>query len=334
MLSLPLVSVICTVYNHQEFVKKTLLSVFSQTYPRIELIVIDNCSQDDSVKVIEEAIAGKSDVVFIRNRENIGLCKAFNQGFTLSSGEYIIDLSGDDILLPQRVEKQVGYFDKLSAEYAVVFTNASVVDADGNFIRYHYPVDSDGKAKKKPPDGNVYQEVLRGYFICTPTMMVRRAVLAELNGYDEQLSYEDFDFWVRSSVKYSYAYLDEVLTCKRELGNSLSRKVVEKGSGILDSTFAVCLKAKELNRCSTDDKILADRIKTFVRKCWYAQEYQLAFKFKVLLESLCEVDHGTSFVLLLCRYSVPVNKLYRIYLNYFYKKKVKIKRVLPEKLNF
>jgi glycosyltransferase involved in cell wall biosynthesis len=334
MLPLPLVSIICTVYNHQEFVKEALLSVFWQTYPRIELIIIDNCSQDNSVKVIEEVIAGRSNVVFIRNRENAGLCKAFNQGFALSSGAYIVDLSADDILLPERVQKQVAHFNKLSTKYAVVFTNASIIDTSGNLMRYHYPVDANGKAEKKPPAGNIYQEVLRGYFICTPTMMVRRAVLAELGGYDEQLSYEDFDFWVRSSVEHHYGYLDDVLTCKREVESSLSKQVIKKGGGILDSTFVVCLKAKELNRCLTHDMILANRIKKFVRKCWYAQEYRLAFKFKDLLESVGEVDYGTSFVLLLCRFRVPVNKLYRIYLNYFYQKKVKIKRVFSLKINF
>lgn len=327
MFSKPLVSVICTVFNHQEFVYEALQSVFNQTYPRIELIVLDNASEDKSVEEIERAINGKPNVTFIRNKQNLGLCRAFNQGLKLSSGDYIIDLSADDLLIRSRVEKQVASFSQLPTDYAVVYTNAAAITTKGNWIDFHYPVDSLYKALVKPPSGTIYKEVLREYFICTPTMMMRRQALKELSGYDERLTFEDFDFWVRSSAKYRYHYLDEVLTFKREVSNSLSKKVVEKGSGILDSLLLVCEKAKDLNSDAEEDTLLAERIKTFIRKCWYAGEYQLALQFEKLLTSFGNVDYLTRFVLLACRCRIPVNKLYRIYLNYFYKKKVKLKSI-------
>lgn len=327
MSSKPLVSIICTVYNHQKFVKEALLSVFNQTYSRIELIIVDNGSQDNSVEVIEKEIYGRLNVVFIRNQQNLGLCKAFNQGFGLSSGDYIIDLSADDVLVPSRVEKQVICFNQLSEEYAVVYTNALNITKQGSWVDYHHAVDKYGKVVVNPPSGYIYKEVLQRYFICTPTMMISRKVLIELGGYDERLTFEDFDFWVRSSAKYRYHYLDEVLTFKREVSNSLSKKVVEKGSGILDSLLLVCEKAKDLNSDAEEDTLLAERIKTFIRKCWYAGEYQLAFQFEKLLTSLGNVDYLTRFVLSACRCRIPINKLYRIYLNYFYKKKVKLKSI-------
>jgi hypothetical protein len=241
----------------------------------------------------------------------------------LSSGDYIIDLSADDILLPSRVEKQVILFSRLTDDYAVVFTNAEIIDVEGRRLASHYKVDSTGRALRRPPDGEVYQDILKRYFICTPTMMMRRTVMDELGGYDEHLIFEDFDFWVRSSVNYRYAYLDELLTCKRVVDGSLSGEVVKKDSGLLVSTLVICRKAMELNRCLLEDKLLADRTRTFIRKCWYAEEFELAFRFESLLKSLDVVDVKTQLVLQLCRCGIPVNKLYRFYLNYFYKKKVK-----------
>ncbi len=72
------------------------------------------------------------------------------------------------------------------------------------------------------PQGDVYRDMLTTYFIPGPTMMIRREVFAALGGYDESLSYEDFDFWVRSSRIYRYAFLNERLTSIRKLKSSMS----------------------------------------------------------------------------------------------------------------
>lgn len=310
----PWVSVICISYNHEDYVQEALRSVVEQIYPNVELIVIDNGSTDHSAERIAQFAAHNSAVRFIRNPVNLGLNRAFNQGLAIAGGRYIIDLSADDVLLPNRISRQADQFELLSGPYAVVFSNAAYIDKQGNKTAIHYPVDAAGRARTKIPSGDVFRAVLESYFICTPTMMMRRDVLNELGGYDETLSYEDFDFWVRSSRLYYYAYVDEVLTFKRTLPNSLSAQVSLPENQLLHSTLAVCHKA--FDRCQTSDEYqaLANRIRTFIRKAFYAEQFGLSIQFGQLLSQIERPGLSTSLILKLSRLRPPVNRLYRQYL--------------------
>lgn len=315
-MKVPLVSVICTAYNHEEFIDEALASVARQTYPNIELIIIDNASTDGTLKRINLFCQQHSYAHRITNAWNKGLCAAFNQGLALAKGTYVIDFSGDDLLLPCRIERQVAYFETLPEHYGVIFSNAQYIDTAGVPGQTHYPVDTSGHAKVPVPVGDVYQAVLERYFICTPTMMIRRRVLDVLSGYDESLVYEDFDFWVRSSVRYLYAYQDEVLTQKRVVRSSLSTWVFQPGSGMLESTLAVCNKAYDLNRNQKEFDALASRIRTFIRKCFYAQEFELAVRFRHLLNYIEDPGLATECIILLCRMRLPVNWVYRFYVQW------------------
>ena len=310
----PLVTVILTAYNQVDYIGETLASVFDQTYPNLELIVIDNASTDDTLAVIEAFKNPSRNFLFIKNRRNSGLCAAFNYGLSIAKGKYVIDLSGDDILMPGRIEKQVEAFESLSDDFAVIFTNARYISPAGKELENHYLVDSKGKALRPVPSGDIYKNVLERYFICTPTMMMRTSTMRELGGYDETLTFEDFDFWVRSAAKYKYFYVDEVLTKKRIVPSSLSSLVYKKGSGMLASYYAVCNKAYDLNRDQQEFDLLAARIRTFIRKCWYAQEYELAVRFRVLLNYIENPGWQTELIVFMCRLHLPVNFAYRFYI--------------------
>jgi glycosyltransferase involved in cell wall biosynthesis len=313
----PLVTVICTAFNHEDYIHAALASVVAQTYQNIELIVIDNGSTDATLRKIDDFCQQHPNVRRIANAWNKGLCAAFNQGFFQSNGKYLIDLSGDDVLLPHRIKKQVAYFEQLPERYGVIFSNAQYVNEAGEGLHFHYPIDAKGRATRPVPSGDVYKDILDHYFICTPTMMIRRSVMEALGGYDESLCYEDFDFWVRSAVQYKYAYQDQILTYKRLLTNSLSTQVYQPGNCILQSTYQVCNKAYDLNRNQEEFDALARRIRTFIRKCFYAQEFELAIQFRKLLNYIEDPDSGTEFIVLLCRLRLPVNRLYRLYISLY-----------------
>lgn len=310
----PLVTVILTAYNQEKYIGDTLASVFDQTYPNLELIVIDNASTDDTLAVIQTFKNPSRNFSLVKNRKNSGLCAAFNYGLSIAKGKYVIDLSGDDVLMPDRIEKQVAAFELLPENYAVIFSNAQYIDSAGKKLGNHYEVDVHGSAVRPIPSGDVYKNVLERYFICTPTMMMRTSTMLELGGYDETLTFEDFDFWVRSAAKFQYFYLDEILTQKRIVPSSLSSMVYKKGSGMLASYYAVCNKAYDLNRDQQEFDLLAARIRTFIRKCWYAQEYELAVRFRVLLNYIENPGWQTELVVLMCRLHLPVNFAYRFYI--------------------
>ena len=311
---LPLVTVILTVFNQEKYLEETLNSVFCQTYPSLQLIVIDNASTDGSLRIIHRFQQSGHVFQWVKNRCNEGLCRAFNRGLALAHGKYVIDLSGDDMMLPDRIAKQVEAFEALPEDYAVIFSNAICIDESGQDLHYHYAVDEWGRSVTRVPSGDVYKKVLENYFICTPTMMMRRVTLNLLGGYDEELLFEDFDFWVRSAVRFKYHYQDEILTKKRLHSASLSSLVYQKNSGLLNSYYTVCNKAYDLNRDQQEFNLLAARIRTFIRKCLYAHEFELAMQFRRLLNYIENPGWQTELVILLCRLHLPVNFAYRFYI--------------------
>ena len=261
---LPWVTVICTSYNQQAFVAAAIQSVIAQSYPNIDLIVIDNGSTDQTATRIDEVILPYPAIRFIRNTLNLGLNRAFNQGLALAKGQYIIDLSADDVLLPDRVARQVVFFEQLPDEYGVVFSNASYIDASGKVTGVHYPIEpATGLARAVVPTGYIFRQILTRYFILPPPMMMRRHVLHQLNGYDEALSYEDFDFWVRSSRFCRYAYQDAILTQKQPHTNAMSAQVAQPRNDLLPSTLLVCRKALALCETPAERRALALRIQKF-----------------------------------------------------------------------
>ena len=310
----PWVSVICTCYNQADYVVASLRSVINQHYANVELVVIDNASTDDSVAQIQSFCQQHPAVRFVQNTVNIGLCRAFNQGLALTTGDFVIDLAADDVLMPNRVARQVARFLSLPYFYGVVFSNAALINADGQVLGHHFPLNAAGYSNVTVPSGDVFSAVLAHYFICTPTMMMRRSMLDELGGYDEDLAFEDFDLWVRSSRQYRYAYIDEVLTQKRRLPYSLGQQISLPENTLLESTLRVCYKAKSL--CQTPDErhILANRVRQFIRKCFYAEQQELANKFGRLLREIETPDLVTRLILRLGYLNLPINGIYRYYL--------------------
>ncbi|MEM7249333.1 MAG: glycosyltransferase family A protein [Acidobacteriota bacterium] len=134
----PLVSVICLCYNHASFVEEAIDSVLNQTYPNIQLIVVDDASEDTSKEVIQEKVREVSGIEFLDISQNLGNCKAFNQGLAMANGEYIIDLAADDVLFPTRVARGVQELVKRGSDYGVNFTNAQIIDSEGSFLRNFY----------------------------------------------------------------------------------------------------------------------------------------------------------------------------------------------------
>jgi glycosyltransferase involved in cell wall biosynthesis len=316
----PFVTVILTAFNQGKYIGETLQTILAQTYLNLQVIVIDNGSSDETLSVTESIISGLPGFTLIKNTVNAGLCRAFNQGLALAKGKYIIDLSADDLMLPDRIEKQVQAFEQLDPEYGVIFSNARHMDAKGTLLHFHYPVNASGKSAKVIPSGDVYKSILKEYFICTPTMMMRTRMLVEMGGYDESLDFEDFDLWVRSAVRYKYFYQDEVLTWKRNVPGSLGTQIYKKGNRLLQTCYLVCNKAYDLNRDQEEFELLAERIRTFIRKCFYAQEFELAMRFRTLLNYIENPGLFTELIIVLCRLQLPVNRIYRFYLNYFQKR--------------
>ncbi|RNI29589.1 glycosyltransferase [Rufibacter immobilis] len=309
----PLVSIICLCYNHAPFLHEALDSVLAQTYPNVEVLVVDDCSTDQSVSIIETYVQRHPQIKFIRHAQNQGNCASFNEVLQLSQGEFIIDFATDDVLHPERVTRQVEAFLQLPASYGVVYTDAELIDEQGVSLGFFYKRASSGKLSPKPATGDVFAEVLGRYFICPPTMMMRRRVLEELQGYDPDLAYEDFDFWVRSARHWQYHFLDEVLCQRRMHPHSLSRKVYQQGDKQLASTVKVIQKAQKLVRTPLEKEALKARIRYEARHAYFTANYSEATELLKVLEQEQGMTSVYRILQVLTRQKVPLQFLRRWY---------------------
>ncbi|MDH3710741.1 MAG: glycosyltransferase [Cyclobacteriaceae bacterium] len=280
-MSQPLVSIICICHNHAEYVQEALESVRHQSYGNIQLIAVDDGSSDGSQEILRKWQVQHSSLELLLLPKNIGYCAAFNKGYRLAQGEFIIDLSADDLLMIDRVK--MGVKALTSSEAGVNFCDAHYIDSKSRLIRSHFHRDKLGKLLQPVPDGDIYRELLRRYFICAPTMMIKNEVLQALGGYDESLYYEDFDFWVRSSRNYLYSFTDQVLVKKRILPNSMSKSQYTPYSPMLESTARVCDKAYQLNQTWAEHLALAERVRYELRQAVICNQYETAARLHHLL---------------------------------------------------
>jgi glycosyltransferase involved in cell wall biosynthesis len=289
------------------------MSVLNQTYKNIQLIIMDDASTDDSPAKIRALGQVHPSIEIIQSKTNRGNCAAFNIALEKATGDFVVDFAADDVMMPERIEKQVRFFQQLDATYGVIFTDAEYIDAEGWFIRSHYKYLFDRKLISSVPEGNVYRDILTTYFIASPTMLVRKEVFEEIGGYDEELVYEDFDFWVRSSRIFKYAFLNESLTKIRRTGKSMSSGWYKTGDRQLHSTYLVCRKALQLNVSPDDVNALLRRVRYELRQAVFSENHAEAKLFFGLLEEMNGVRITDVLLVKIDVLGLPLGKLRSLY---------------------
>ncbi|GAB4334823.1 MAG: hypothetical protein OHK0038_12270 [Flammeovirgaceae bacterium] len=307
---LPLVSVICLCFNHARFIRECLDSVFEQTYSNIEIIVVDDASTDNSVEIIQQCIENKK-VKFFPLKENVGNCKAFNLALKHAKGKYIVDFATDDVMFPHKIAAQVAFFESLPEDYGVIFSDVIQIDESSKSLKTYYARDKKGNLLVTVPQGNVYEELIKRAFISPPSMMYRKSMLDEIGGYDESLSYEDYDLWVRTGKKYRYGFQDLVLTKRRIVKNAHSQSFYKKRQNRhLESTLKVCYKAFEQNTLESENKALAVSVRYHWRMAVFTENFQLAQGFYELLLKIDKLQSLDWIIYALMQSKIPLHFLY------------------------
>lgn len=177
----PLVSVIIASYNHGPYIEDSILSVLQQRYPHVELLVIDDGSRDDSVERIRrlQEVHGFD----FRVQQNQGLSRTLNQAIARAKGALIAPFGSDDIMLPDRLEKQVAYLaDK--PHVGICAGNVQEIDERG---------EPRGKPRPLPLRSLDFEDVFlhRKPGAPAPTLLFRREALEAVGGFDPEISLED-----------------------------------------------------------------------------------------------------------------------------------------------
>ncbi len=202
----PLVTVVTPSYNQGHFIRATIESVLSQDYPRIEYIVMDGGSTDETAKVVREYA---SRLKFISERDR-GQSHAINKGFRMAKGEVVSYLNSDDTILPGAISHAVRAFEA-NPKAGAVYGEGYLLDYDGN-VTGRFPITE---------PFNLWKLVHLSDYILQQTAYFRRAVLEEIGWLDEKLHYVmDWDLLIRIGKRYPLVYIPEYMGCLREYGTA------------------------------------------------------------------------------------------------------------------
>lgn len=202
-----LVSVIMSNYNTpEEYLRQAIESVLHQTYSNFEFIIIDDCSTDNSLAVIESYTDSR--IVVMKNEKNLGITKSLNKCLAVAQGEYVARMDADDICLPDRFEKQVSF---LKTNTSVIVCGVWVELFGEGAYKYH-----EAFSKKVIPEKDMFQiNLLFGNHIniIHPTAMFRhRSLLDNSITYNESYIFaQDYRMWVDCSRVGECSNVGEVL---------------------------------------------------------------------------------------------------------------------------
>ncbi len=227
----PKVSIVIPAYNASNYLAEAIDSALAQTYPNVEIIVVNDGSKDNGAT--ERIALSYGDKIRYFSKENGGSSSALNMGIANMSGEWFSWLSHDDLYLPEKLEKQVAYMNALAVDDVaalsrhIFFGSWEFIDASGKTINQYPKADAMAEKLRELPHN--------GYLIAQPTeyvfhgcsCLIHRDVFAEIGCFDEKLRLlNDVDLWYRLySANYKIHFIPEVLVKGRIHGAQVSRSI-------------------------------------------------------------------------------------------------------------
>jgi glycosyltransferase involved in cell wall biosynthesis len=196
------VSIIIPTYNRGWIIKEAIESVLAQDFIDFELIVVDDGSTDNTSEILHSY---REDItVFQQN--NKGVSAARNRGLSEASGRFIAFLDSDDLWLPQKLSRQVDFFNSNP--------DALICQTEEIWIRNNVRVNP--KKRHKKPSGMIFEPSLALCLVSPSAVMIRRSLFEKIGGFDETLpACEDYDLWLRISCRYPVFLIDTPLIIKR-----------------------------------------------------------------------------------------------------------------------
>jgi glycosyltransferase involved in cell wall biosynthesis len=216
------VSVVVPSYNAARTLDETLRSVRSQTHAELEIIVVDDGSTDDTAAVAQRHADVDPRVRVIR-QVNGGVAAARNTGWQAAGAEVIALIDSDDLWAPEKIELQLRALNQGGPETGFVYCFFTRIDADSTMGGTYYP---------EPHSGDVLDQILAHNFVGNGSgMLVRRAILARCDGFDNSLraagaqGCDDYLFCCRAAEICDFAVVPEILVGYRDMPGSVSSSV-------------------------------------------------------------------------------------------------------------
>lgn len=211
MLIYPTISIILPVYNGERFLAQAIESCLQQSFINFELIIVNDCSTDNSLKIAEKFATKDRRVRIIKNSENLKLPASLNIGHLQSEGKYVTWISDDNILNSKMLEVLLENITKTDSD--LIFSDCDIINECGIYKR---------TIELGPVSGLPFGNSIGACFL------YKSKVFENLGGYDEDLhTLEDYDFWLRASIKFKLHHLENSLCLYRIHKNNLTSSIFE-----------------------------------------------------------------------------------------------------------
>jgi alpha-1,3-rhamnosyltransferase len=247
------VSIIIPSYNGEKYIQETIESCLNQTYNNLEIIVVDDCSTDNTLKILESF---RERILLNINKNNLGIVKNVNRGISLSTGDFFILLGHDDILDKKHVENMLKEFND---EIVAVHCNSIVIDHAGREIKLARNDENQIKKTK-----NCMFELSIDNFISSCGMMHKSDVFKKIGGWDEQyLHYGEWLYYIKELQFGKIIYTTNVRAYYRKhetnITNTFQNKEIKK------ELFEYKQTCRELAHTLNNNSIY-ENIKFYIKK--------------------------------------------------------------------
>lgn len=197
----PSLSVVIPTYNRVEPLERALDSVFVQTVPPTQVIVVDDGSDDSTKEMLRTRFSG----VCVESQPHRGVSAARNRGIAAATGEWVAFLDSDDAWLPQKLELQLAALEEQSS--------ARLCHCDEIWIRDGVRVNPGRRHRKS--GGRIFRQCLELCLISPSAAILHRSVFEDVGLFDESLpACEDYDFWLRFTASREVVFVDHPLVLK------------------------------------------------------------------------------------------------------------------------
>ncbi|TDL77885.1 glycosyltransferase family 2 protein [Peribacillus frigoritolerans] len=230
-----LVSIITPSYNASKYIRETIQSVKNQTYSHFEMIIVDDCSKDETRDIIRSEMENDKRIRLIELADNSGPAAARNYAINLANGDYLAFLDSDDLWHPDKLKKQVQFME--DGGFAFSYTNYRMMNENGEKT----------DAVVNVPAKTSYEGLLKNTMIATLTVMIdkRKTGAVQMDLYRD--CSEDYGLWLSILANGIEAHgLREELAFYRKCENSLSSNKLKSAV----KTWNTYRKIRNINRFS------------------------------------------------------------------------------------
>lgn len=208
----PKVTILMPAYNAAKHIRSAIESILEQTYKDFEFIIVNDCSTDNTLKIIEEYAKKDRRIKIISNKENLRIARTLNTGMKEAKGKYISRMDADDWSYPDRLEKQVKFME----------ANPKVVISSGNMEICNGELKKINTSNFPTSDEDIRKVFLQYNPTVSPAMIWKREVSEEIGGFSINTMSEDYMFFIDMSSQGEVANLKDILLKYRVLDTSIS----------------------------------------------------------------------------------------------------------------